>query len=120
MTAPGANSKNRSARAGVPLDGSAPVASNTIHPVSLLPFSPHDFPSVSPLRMGSPSRLPGVVGKDGFAPHGSRIISVTRPIALARVPIELPLEYIYPSMSLVVQFMKGRGTRLPLAHDNAT
>ena len=116
MTAPGANSRKRSASAGVPLAASAPVASKTIHPVSLLPFTPQDLPDDSS-RISKSSESDWGPNEEGrLVPHGSRIISATRQIALALPVLEISLAHIEQYKSLNVQFMNGRGTRPLLAH----
>ena len=116
MTAPGANSRKRSANAGVPLAASAPLASKTSQPVSLLPFTPHDFPDDSSLKSKSSERDWESDEEGRLVPHGSKIISATRPIALALPVGEVSLAHMERSKSLIVQFMKGRGSRPLLAH----
>ena len=83
----------------------------TSQPVSLLPLTPHDLPDDSSLKSESAESCFDSEGDVRLEPHGSNIISATRPIALALPRGVITLAHIERSKSLNVRFMKGRGSR---------
>ena len=96
----------------MPFPGSAPEASRTIQPVSLLPFTPHDFAEDSVLFCFSSSNDTVLEKLENALPHGREIMSKIRKIGRDLLSTDFRVTCILRTEALDVQFMKGMCSRL--------